>query len=65
MEGHAEYSANIIAKNMSTQCKKSDGNGSWMMTVNVDYRSDATAVEFSDCFGTVNGWQYLLELSMN
>ena len=49
-----EYTANVITENMWAQCDL-DGKEHLLMESMVDYKSDGHAVNFADCFITVNG----------
>jgi len=52
-----EYSANIIAENMYSQCDPY-GNQYLLMDAIVDHKTSAKAVKFADRFVTVNGRQH-------
>lgn len=53
----AEFSANVIAEHMFAQCDPV-GNQFRLMDEIMDYKKDATAINFADRFITVNGRQY-------
>ena len=56
--GEAEYSTNIIAENMYTQCDI-DGNQYLIMDGIIDFKKDANAVLMNDMYQVVKGLKYL------
>ena len=54
----AEYSANLIAEHMVSQCDP-DGNQYLLMEAIVDHKKDGKAIEYVDRFVNVNGRQHL------
>jgi len=54
----SQYTANIIAENMLTQCDE-NGNQFLLMDELIDHTSDATAVQHADRYVIRNGRQYL------